>query len=70
MVKKDGNTLVMEVAGKTISYKGKMARVVALRDITDRRYMEEVLRKSEEKYRALLENASDAFLLADFLIAS
>ncbi|MGZ6223394.1 MAG: PAS domain-containing protein, partial [Syntrophales bacterium] len=37
MVKKDGNTLLMEVAGKTISYKGKMARVVALRDITERR---------------------------------
>ncbi|MGZ6237890.1 MAG: PAS domain S-box protein, partial [Syntrophales bacterium] len=65
MVKKDGNTLLMEVAGKTISYKGKMARVVALRDITERRHVEEVLRKSEEKYRALLENASDANLLAD-----
>ncbi|MGZ3578803.1 MAG: PAS domain S-box protein, partial [Syntrophales bacterium] len=65
MVKKDGNTLLMEVAGKTISYKGKMARVVALRDITERRCAEEVLRKSEEKYRALMENASDAILLAD-----
>ena len=37
MVKKDGNTLAMEVAGRTISYKGRMARVVALRDVTERK---------------------------------
>lgn len=65
MIKKDGNILDVEVAGKVISYRGKMARVVAHRDITDRKLAEELLRKSEEKYRAVLENASDAILITD-----
>jgi len=65
MIKKDGNTIAMEVAGKAIFYKGKMARVVAHRDITERKLAEEMLRKSEEKYRVLLENASDAVVLAN-----
>ncbi|MGC9975520.1 MAG: PAS domain S-box protein [Syntrophales bacterium] len=56
MVKKDGNTLVMEVAGKTISYKGKMARVVALRDITDRKLAEERIKASERQFRTLIES--------------
>ncbi len=35
------------------------------RDVTERRRVEEALKKSEEKYRAILENASDAILLTD-----
>jgi PAS domain S-box-containing protein len=65
MIKKNENTIIMEVSGKAISYKGKMARVVAHRDITDRKLAEERLRKSEEKYRAVLESASDAILIGD-----
>jgi len=34
-------------------------------DITVRKDIEEVLRRSEEKYRAILENASDAIILGD-----
>ena len=63
MVKKDGNTLTMEVAGRTISYKGRMARVVALRDITERKQAEEALRESEERYRALAFSADSMYLV-------
>ncbi|MEN6319479.1 MAG: PAS domain S-box protein [Syntrophaceae bacterium] len=38
---------------------------IIARDITDRKRAEEMLRKSEEKYRAVLENASDAILLGN-----
>jgi two-component system, cell cycle sensor histidine kinase and response regulator CckA len=41
VVKKDGAPLAMEVIGKNISYKGQKARVAALRDITERKQMEE-----------------------------
>jgi len=36
-----------------------------VRDITERRRIEVALRESEQKYRAIIENASDAILIAD-----
>jgi two-component system cell cycle sensor histidine kinase/response regulator CckA len=36
-----------------------------VRDVTERKYIEEVLRLSEEKYRRLIETASDAIFIAD-----
>jgi PAS domain S-box-containing protein len=57
MQKKDGSTLVMEVAGKTFYYKGKMVRVVALHDLTDRKRVEEALREGEQLFRTLMERS-------------
>lgn len=48
-----------------IKMDGEPLFLLTATDITDRRQVEEVLRKSEEKYRALMENSSDAILLAD-----
>jgi PAS domain S-box-containing protein len=46
--------------------KGKPTGILAVcRDITERKREQEALRESEEKYRALFENANDAILLAD-----
>jgi PAS domain S-box-containing protein len=45
--------------GKPVGFKG------ICRDITKRRLAEEALRESEEKYRGLFENASDAIIIAD-----
>ncbi len=42
--RKDGTPLVMEVHGRPFLYKGKMVRVVALRDITERKKMEDEIR--------------------------
>jgi PAS domain S-box-containing protein len=39
--------------------------LVTVSDITDRKRTEEILKQSEEKYRVLLENASDAILIID-----
>ncbi len=39
--------------------------VAVLRDVTERRWAEEVLRQSEEYFRALIENSQDAIVILD-----
>jgi len=43
---------------------GSIRTMVIAHDISDRKEMEEALRESEEKYRLLVENASDAIFVA------
>jgi PAS domain S-box-containing protein len=57
VTKKDGTNLIVEVLGKNITYEGKKARVVAIRDITERKQMEEALRESEERFRSFMDNS-------------
>lgn len=44
LLKKDGGTVTVEVHGKPLRYKGREASVVALRDVTKRKEMEEEIR--------------------------
>ena len=50
MVRKGGSPLAVEAMGRPIIYDGRQARVVAVRDITERKRMEESLRRSEERF--------------------
>src|SRR5918998_3392100 len=59
-LKKDGTTFDVEIRGKTTQYGGRSARVTALRDITERKWAEEALKESEERYRAVMEQSVEA----------
>ena len=65
--RKDRRTNTMEVHGKPIVYKGIQARVVALRDITERKQAEEALRKSEERFRLAAERTNDLIYERDMI---
>jgi PAS domain S-box-containing protein len=66
-IKKDGSKLYVETSvalmrdllGQTIGFRG------IVRDITERRQMEEALRESGERYRDMIENSSDLIQSVD-----
>jgi PAS domain S-box-containing protein len=64
LIKKDRTTCLVEGIAKDITYGGKMVRVVAMRDITERKKAEEELRQSEEQFR-LLSSTAERLLSAD-----
>jgi PAS domain S-box-containing protein len=60
----DMRTTVRMTVGLT-EYQGKPAVIGTVKDVTERKQMEEALLESEEKYRVLFETAKDAIFLAD-----
>ncbi|HEY5498715.1 MAG TPA: PAS domain S-box protein, partial [Syntrophales bacterium] len=60
-LKKDKTAFPIEVLGRPIRYKNFDARVIAIRDITDRKRAEEALMAGEERYRTIIENIEDGY---------
>jgi PAS domain S-box-containing protein len=56
---KEGRNIDVEISAGTTMYSGKVADFIIIRDITDRKRAEEALKESEERLKALIENAPD-----------
>ncbi|MBA4418257.1 MAG: hypothetical protein C0392_10165 [Syntrophus sp. (in: bacteria)] len=68
-IKSDGNLIYIEASVTTITYHGEKDILVYMRDNTERKLSEEALRESEEKYRLLIEHATDSiFIIQDGVI--
>lgn len=65
MLDKDGNTKWLENNGVIIEWEGHPATLNFFSDITKRKQAENDMRESEEKYRQLFENESDAVMVFD-----
>ena len=55
--KKDGSIIDVEIVSHELDFHGVKAELVAPHDFTERKRAEEALRRAEEKYRAIVEDA-------------
>jgi len=65
MIAKTGKKIDAIVTTKLISFGGESAILGIITDITERKQAEEALRKSEEKYRHLVENTNEVLYALD-----
>ena len=63
--RKDGSVIIVEYSASPVPGKEPLELVGVARDITERLRMEEELRRSEEHFRALIENSMDAIAIID-----
>jgi len=64
-IRKDGNTVWLELSATQIEYNGEPAVLATYIDNTERKRAEKTLRESEEKYRTILENIEDGYFEVD-----
>lgn len=65
VTRKDGTLFFADINASLIQFKGQDCVLVMFRDSTARKEREEALRDSEEKYRALYDNAPQAYQSLD-----
>jgi two-component system, cell cycle sensor histidine kinase and response regulator CckA len=65
ILRKDGSHRFVEVHGKSIEQNGRNLRLTAIRDITDRKEMEQALQESEELFRTLCNSAPIGIFRSD-----
>ena len=65
LIATEGQKVPVETRAQNISFKGKTATMVAVRDVTQRKQAEAELKLSEERYKTLFESAANGILIAD-----
>lgn len=64
--RKDGRFIAVESFGAPCTFHGRQARIVGIRDITERQQAEAALRQSEARFRELAENILEVFWVFDW----
>ncbi len=64
-VTKDGREIWISVTGARIMHEGRLAGLVSITNITERKQAVEALRQSEERYRNILEEMEDSYFEVD-----
>ena len=61
----DGSTFPVEIARRLYQHQGRTLRVAAIRDISERKRVQDMLRESEEQYRGLVAEIGEGLFVAD-----
>ena len=65
-LRKNGESLWVEINAMRTMYEGRPAIIINIRDITERKQAEEELRESENRFRTLVEKSVEAIFLVNF----
>ena len=65
LTRKDGSKVPVEIITHPVKIKDKTLVLGLARDISERKMAEKALRESEEKFRSIMENSTDAMFLID-----
>ena len=64
-LRKDGSTMPVEVNSRLLEFQGKTVYFSVIRDISERKHAEELLRASEEFNRGILDTVDEGFIVVD-----
>jgi len=64
-ITKDGREIWLAAVGTRTEYQGRLAGLVSIRDITERKRAEEALRQSEEKLQRMFESVTEGITVTD-----
>jgi PAS domain S-box-containing protein len=62
---KTGTVIFVETSSHPLTFGGRLAQLIQAKDVTERRTMEQALKKSENEYRTLFESANDPIMILD-----
>ena len=62
---KDGRVVPLEINPRIINYMGKKVDLITLRDITERKMAERLLKESQERYKIIFEGATTGIVAVD-----
>ncbi len=62
---KNGSQIPVEIIGKIIRYNGKMLFAGTIRDITERKKVQQALKESEQKFKETFEESADSVLILE-----
>ncbi len=62
-VHKSGKILIIELNSTTVRVHGENASFVTLRDVTEQHALQQALKRSESRYKTLVENSQDGILI-------
>ncbi len=65
VLRKDGTTVPVDIVGGALTYGGRQVAQGIFRDITEHKQMEESLKKSEQRFRALSEASLEAIVFIE-----
>ncbi len=64
-VKKNGELIYVEVEGNVIEFAGKKSRLILATDVTEKLEVENALKISEQRFRALVQDGADLITIID-----